>query len=121
MNKPTIPPYGFGDALHRVRMKIIDYQDCFDESTEQYQQNEKLLKIIDAACAPKAKAPRGLIALVFMGNPADNFFIEYAPEDHPEKWIGRFVNSVEEVEFVEVFQRGEPHAYWSNPNSNPES
>lgn len=62
-----------------------------------------------------------LIALVFMGDPTDNFFIEDAPEGHPEKWIGRFVNSVEEVEFVEVWELKSPYAYWPNPNSNPES
>jgi len=62
-----------------------------------------------------------LIALVFMGNPTDNFFLEDAPAGPPEKWIDRYVHNIEDVEFVEVFQRGEPHAYWSNPNSNPES
>lgn len=121
MKTPTKPPYAFGDALHRVRMNIMNYQECFDESTEQYQQNEKLLKIIDAACAPKAKAPRELIALVFMGDPADNFFIENAPEGDPSKWIDHHVHNIEDVEFVQVLTSGGQHAYWSNPNCCPEA
>ena len=62
-----------------------------------------------------------LIALVFMGDEQDNFFIENAPPGKPEAWIGKYVHNEDDVEFVQVFQRGEPHAYWSNPNSNPES
>lgn len=65
--------------------------------------------------------PQELIALVFMGDPHDSFFIENAPEGDPSAWIGPYVTNVEEVEFVEVFRKGNAHAYWSNPNSNPEA
>ena len=119
MNTPTKQPYAFGDALHRVRMNIMTYQECFDESTEQYQQNEKLLKIIDAACAPKAA--QNLTALVFMADPSDNFFIEDAPKGDPSKWIDRYVHNIEDVEFVQVNVCGGQHAYWSNPNCCPEA
>jgi hypothetical protein len=61
-----------------------------------------------------------LIALVFMGDDQDNFFIENPPPGRPEAWIDKFVNDVADVEFVQVFERGSPYAYWSNPNSNPE-
>ena len=61
-----------------------------------------------------------LIALVFMGDEQDNFFIENPPSDKPETWIKGFVNDVADVEFVDVFVRGSRHAYWSNPSSNSE-
>ena len=61
-----------------------------------------------------------LIALVFMGDPMDNFFIENAPPGPPEKWINKFVNDVTEVEFVEVYEIGKTYAHWANPDSNPE-
>jgi len=61
-----------------------------------------------------------LIALVFMGDDQGNFFIENPPPGKPEAWIGKFVNDVAEVEFVQVFQISALHAHWSNPNSNPE-
>lgn len=51
MDTQTTLPYTFSDALYRVRMNIMNYQDCFNESTEQFKQNEKLLRLIDAAPA----------------------------------------------------------------------
>ena len=62
-----------------------------------------------------------LIALVFMGDEKDNFFIENPPFGKPETWIAKFVGDVADVEFVEVFVCGSRHAYWFNFNSNPES
>ena len=61
-----------------------------------------------------------LIALVFMGDEQDNFFIEFPPPGKPDKWIGQFVNNVADVEYVTVFERGPRKSFWSNPNSNPE-
>ena len=61
-----------------------------------------------------------LIALVFRGDER-NFFIENPPAGPPDEWIAKFVGDVSEVEFVEVYEIGKTHAYWSNPNSNPES
>lgn len=61
-----------------------------------------------------------LIALVFMADDMDNFFIENPPSGPPEKWIDRYVNNIEEVEFVEVYIKGDRHALWSNPNCSPE-
>ena len=48
MNTPTIP-HTFGDALHRVRMEIMHYQERFPEDSDQYRANERLLHLIDAA------------------------------------------------------------------------
>lgn len=60
------------------------------------------------------------IALVFMGNDKDNFFIEHPPKRPPSTWIHKFVDNVDLVEFVEVIQRGKTVANWANPNSNTE-
>lgn len=60
------------------------------------------------------------IALVFMADSNDSFFIENPPSGPPEKWIGKFVTEVEKVEFVSVVVRGEPQWSWSNPNVSPE-
>lgn len=62
-----------------------------------------------------------LIALVFMGNEQDNFFIKNPPANSPEKWIGRFTDDVKDVESVEVFELSKLHTSWMNPNCNPES
>lgn len=48
MNTPDIP-YTFGDALHRVRMEIMHYQERFPEDSDRYLENERLLKLIEAA------------------------------------------------------------------------
>ena len=61
------------------------------------------------------------IALVFMADSNDSFFIENPPKGPPEKWIGKFVNDIADVEYVNVVVRGEPQWSWSNPNVCPES
>jgi len=58
--------------------------------------------------------------MVFMGDPEDNFFIENAPEGDPSKWVGNYVHDIDDVEYVEVFTKGNHHIRWSNPNSSPE-
>ena len=60
------------------------------------------------------------IALVFMADSTDSFFIENPPAGPPEKWIGKFVTEIEQVEYVIVLERGETKAHWSNPNASPE-
>ena len=62
-----------------------------------------------------------LIALVFMADPDDNFFVENAPKGDPFKWIERYVHNVEDVEFVQVVVSSGQHACWSNPNCCPEA
>jgi len=61
------------------------------------------------------------IALVFMADSNDSFFIENPPSGSPEKWIGKFVNNIEEVEYVKVETLVlAPVHSWSNPNVSPE-
>jgi len=60
------------------------------------------------------------VALVFMNNNEDNFFIENPPQGAPSKWIDRFVDSVYDVEHVIVYELGERTRSWSNPDSSPE-
>jgi len=61
------------------------------------------------------------IALVFMAEYNDSFFIENPPAGPPEKWIGKFVNNIEEVEHVKVETLVlAPVHSWSNPNVSPE-
>jgi hypothetical protein len=43
----TVPPYTLSDALNQVRSNIIDYQECFEESTDHYKHNETLLQLVD--------------------------------------------------------------------------
>lgn len=62
-----------------------------------------------------------LIALVFMADSSDNFFIEDAPKGDPSTWIDRYVHNIEDVEFVQVNVCGGQHACWSNPNCSPEA
>ena len=59
------------------------------------------------------------IALVFMGDEQDNFFIENPPKGPIETWIGAFAN-MPNVEYVDIAIRGDRVRSWSNPNSNPE-
>ena len=62
------------------------------------------------------------IALVFMADSNESFFIENPPKGPPEKWIERFVNDITQVEYVKVetLTLAPLHA-WSNPNVCPES
>ena len=59
------------------------------------------------------------IALVFMDNDTDNFFIENPPKKPIEEWIGAFANTPN-VEHVQIVVRGAPVRSWSNPNVSPE-
>ena len=61
--------------------------------------------------------PRELIALVRMTDDIHSFFIENAPEGDPSKWIERYVNNIDDVEEVDVFVKGNTHAYWQNPGT----
>jgi hypothetical protein len=64
------------------------------------------------------------VALVEMGDNTKNFFIRNPPNSPIEKWIGRFVDDVSDVEFVEVYrtyQADIKYRSWSNPNCCPES
>lgn len=60
------------------------------------------------------------IAIVFMADSNDSFFIENPPEGPPEKWVDKFVTEIEQVEYVDVFVRGSRLHWWSNPNVCPE-
>lgn len=60
------------------------------------------------------------IALVFMDDAGDNFFITDCPNGNPENWIENFVYSIENVEHVEVYELGKMLAHWSNPDSSSE-
>ena len=60
------------------------------------------------------------IALVFMADSNDSFFIDSPPKKPIEKWIGRFAEE-SCVEHVEIVVRGAPVSSWSNPNVCPES
>jgi hypothetical protein len=59
------------------------------------------------------------VALVFMGDTDDNFFIEQPPAGAPEDWIGRFTE-IEQVEHVFIYET-KLVRNWSNPNSSPEA
>ena len=59
------------------------------------------------------------IALVFMAEDTDNFFIEGPPPRPPESWIHLFVSDITKVEHVQVFQIGAMVSSWSNPNVSP--
>ena len=61
------------------------------------------------------------IALVDMADDTESFFIRNPPDSPIEKWIGRFVSDVAEVEFVEVLEAEHCLRSWSNPNVCPES
>ena len=61
-----------------------------------------------------------LIALVFMDDDTDNFFIENPPKGPIETWIGAFANTPN-VEYVDIVVRGDRVRSWSNPNASPES
>ena len=56
------------------------------------------------------------IALVFMAEDQDNFFIEGPPPHPPAEWIGMFVSDITEVEHVQIFQLGSIVTSWSSPN-----
>lgn len=60
------------------------------------------------------------IALVFMTDSNDSFFIENPPEGPPNKWIGKFAEK-DQVEHVQVVERGDHLFQWSNPNVSPET
>lgn len=60
------------------------------------------------------------IALVYMSDSRENFFIEDCPEGNPEDWIDRFVGNVEDVEHVIVHELGDITTSWTNPNTAPE-
>lgn len=60
------------------------------------------------------------IALIDMADDTESFFIRNPPDSPIEKWIGRFVGDVAEVEHVEVYG-AEFVRSWSNPNVCPES
>jgi hypothetical protein len=60
------------------------------------------------------------IALVYMDDSNNNFFIEDPPDGSPPKWIGRFVNDISEVEHVHVYTLGEFTASWANGDFQPE-
>jgi hypothetical protein len=59
------------------------------------------------------------IALVFMDDEQDSFFIENPPKGNPEKWISRFADK-NHVEHVKVVMRGERVSEWMNPNVSVE-
>ena len=59
------------------------------------------------------------IALVFMADSNDSFFIENPPKGNPEDWISAFANK-SDVEYVEVVERGSRLKSWSNSNVCPE-
>jgi len=61
------------------------------------------------------------IALVFMADEQDSFFIENPPEGPPAEWVHNRVSDIKDVEYVEVFMRGPRLHAWSNPNCCPES
>lgn len=52
-----------------------------------------------------------------MSDDTDSFFIENAPEGDPSMWIGNYVNNIDDVEEVDVFVKGNHHAYWQNPGT----
>jgi hypothetical protein len=60
------------------------------------------------------------IALVFMNDSADNFFIENCPTGNPEKWIENYVYTKSDVEYVDVYELGNMVANWANPDSSSE-
>jgi hypothetical protein len=60
------------------------------------------------------------IALVYMADPKENFFIEDCPKGDPQKWIGSYVNNVGDVEHVMVYEMGNMKTSWANPNSSEE-
>ena len=60
------------------------------------------------------------IALVYMNDTKDNFFIENAPKGDPEKWIDRYVYNISDVEYVFVHELGDLVENWANPDSSPE-
>lgn len=60
------------------------------------------------------------IALVFMNDSEDNFFIEDCPKGDPSKWIDRYVYNINDVEFVDVHEVGRMVENWINPDSSPE-
>lgn len=60
------------------------------------------------------------IALVYMNDTADNFFIEDCPNGNPETWIDRYVYDISNVEHVMVYELGGLVENWSNPDSSPE-
>lgn len=60
------------------------------------------------------------IALVDMADDTESFFIRNPPDSPIEKWIGRFVNDLTQVEYVEVYAAVLDRS-WSNPNVCPES
>ena len=62
---------------------------------------------------------KGYIALVYMDDEDENFFIEDPPKGNPETWIDRFAYP-ESVEHVIVFERGETVHCWANPNVSEE-
>jgi hypothetical protein len=60
------------------------------------------------------------IALVYMNDSEDNFFIENPPNGKPEKWIDRYVYDISNVENVMVYELGGLVGNWSNPDSSSE-
>ncbi len=60
------------------------------------------------------------IALVYMNDAKDNFFIENAPKGDPETWIDGYVYDISNVGHVMVYELGGLVENWSNPDSSPE-